>query len=385
MLAAARVRTLGLGTVVVISVPSYLAHLNFISPGALGRARTLFETTDAIGAFIVIVIVGGIMSIDRRALLTGLAKMIAPLVAGSLVAASVGTAAGTVLGLHAFDALFRIVVPILSGGVTAGALPLSIGYSKALGISQGAALALMLPAVILGNFAAIIFAGLLAYGEKRRSAKSPSAPVNTESLIVEAGVTRVEPAGLMRIGPVAGTMRSSGMGTVSAAAGILVALYVLGWTASRGFGIPSPLTVLVAAAILHSANILSPELRIAVLTIYRFCVSAFTYPILFAVGLLLVPWERLIEGLAPVNLAIICATVGALSIAGYFASRRAGLNPIEGALVTLTRAAMGGTGDIAVLTAARRLELMPFAQIATRIGGAATVAAALIALEHFGH
>jgi malate:Na+ symporter len=376
LIAATRVRTLGLGTIVVISVPSYLVHLNFISPGALGRARTLFEATDAIGSFIVIVIVGGIMSVDRRVLLTGLAKMMVPLVLGSIVAASVGTLVGTVLGLRALDALFRIVVPILSGGVTAGALPLSIGYSKALGISQGAALALMLPAVILGNFAAIVFAGLLTYGEKRRLATSPAALANTGSLFVEAADTRIAPAG--------GTMRSS-IGNLSAAACILMALYVLGFGASRGFGIPSPLTVLVAAAILHLANLLSPNIRIAVLAIYRFCIAAFTYPVLFAVGLLLVPWEKLIEGLAPVNLAAIFATVGALSVAGYFASRRAGLYPIEGAIVTLTRAAMGGTGDIAVLSAARRLELMPFAQIATRIGGAATVAAALIALEHFSH
>jgi 2-hydroxycarboxylate transporter family len=42
--------------------------------------------------------------------------------------------------------------------------------------------------------------------------------------------------------------------------------------------------------------------------------------------------------------------------------------PIETAIVNACHSGQGGTGDVAILTAANRMQLMPFAQIATRIG-----------------
>ena len=57
--------------------------------------------------------------------------------------------------------------------------------------------------------------------------------------------------------------------------------------------------------------------------------------------------------------------------------------PIEAAIVNACHSGQGGTGDVAILTAADRMVLMPFAQIATRIGGAITVTLTLIILSRF--
>jgi Na+/citrate or Na+/malate symporter len=54
--------------------------------------------------------------------------------------------------------------------------------------------------------------------------------------------------------------------------------------------------------------------------------------------------------------------------------------PIEAAIVNACHSGQGGTGDVAILTAANRMQLMPFAQIATRIGVAVTVTMVLLSL-----
>lgn len=65
---------------------------------------------------------------------------------------------------------------------------------------------------------------------------------------------------------------------------------------------------------------------------------------------------------------------------GYFVGRLLRMYPIDVAIVTACHSGQGGTGDVATLTAANRIQLMPFAQIATRIGGAIMAVAARVLL-----
>jgi Na+/citrate or Na+/malate symporter len=62
--------------------------------------------------------------------------------------------------------------------------------------------------------------------------------------------------------------------------------------------------------------------------------------------------------------------LGAILGAGLV-GKLVGFFPIDAAITAgLCMSNMGGTGDVAVLSAAERIELMPFAQISSRIGGA---------------
>ena len=81
------------------------------------------------------------------------------------------------------------------------------------------------------------------------------------------------------------------------------------------------------------------------------------------------------------NVITIVSTVATLMATGALVGRWLNMYPIEAAIINACHSGQGGTGDVAILTAANRMQLMPFAQIATRIGGAITVTSVLIVLS----
>jgi len=131
------------------------------------------------------------------------------------------------------------------------------------------------------------------------------------------------------------------------------------------------------------SQIASPALEGAAYALYRFFAVAVTYPLLFAIGVAMTPWKDLMAALAPGNIVTIFVTVATLIATGFVVARRLGMYPIDVAIVNACHSGQGGTGDVAILTAANRLGLMPFAQIATRIGGAVTVLLALTVMSLF--
>ena len=122
------------------------------------------------------------------------------------------------------------------------------------------------------------------------------------------------------------------------------------------------------------------QLQQGAFVVYKFFSTAVTYPLLFAIGVALTPWDKLMAAFTLPTLITIICTVVTLMGTGFLMARRLGMYPIDVAIVNACHSGQGGTGDVAILTAANRMQLMPFAQIATRIGGAITVTLVLIAL-----
>jgi len=362
------IRNLGAAAIFATFVPSYLVFAHLLPEGVLKPIAEFTKASNFLYLFIAAIIVGSIFGMDRQVLIKGFLKIFVPLAAGSIVAGTVGTLVGVVLGLGAYHTFFYIVIPIMAGGVGEGAIPLSIGYAEILHQEQGNLFAQVLPPIMLGSLTAILLAGFLNWVGKRR-------PHLTGEGRLQPGVGEE-----LTPGEEEASASSVDAGAIAAAGVTAITLYLLGIACFKLFGLPGPVAMLFLAIVVKLTRAVPPSLQLAGQTVYKFFSTAVTYPLLFAIGVSLTPWETLVAALTPANIAVIVLTVATLMATGFFVGRLLGMYPIETAIVNATHSGQGGTGDIAILTAANRLELMPFAQIATRIGGAITVTLTLIFL-----
>jgi malate:Na+ symporter len=363
-------RSIGAGAIFATFIPSALAYYKLLPPQIEKSIIEFTKYTNFLYLFIACIIVGSILGMDRRVLVKGFLKIFVPLAAGSIAAGLVGTAVGMLMGLGAHHSFFYVVIPIMAGGVGEGAIPLSIGYSEILHQPQGDIFAQVLPPIMLGSLTAILLSGTLNYVGKRY-------PQLT-------GEGRLQPDEHDDLDLADDHAAESNLhidvGTVAAAGLAAITLYLLGVMCHRLFGLPAPVAMLFLAVLAKLTSAVSPRLEQGGMVVYRFFSTAVTYPLLFAIGVSLTPWDKLVAAFNIPNLFTIFCTVATLMAVGAVVGRWLNMYPIEAAIINACHSGQGGTGDVAILTAANRMQLMPFAQIATRIGGAITVTLVLIAL-----
>jgi len=365
------IRNVGAAAIFATFIPSYLAYHHLLPDPILKATIDFTKTSNFLYLFIACIIVGSILGMDRHVLIKGFLKIFVPLGIGSIVAGAVGTAVGVLLGLGAYHTFFFIVVPIMAGGVGEGAIPLSIGYAEILHQPQGDFFAQVLPPVMLGSLTAILFSGMLNYVGKRY-------PHLT-------GEGRLQPDEHDDMPPGDEPVHGFVDVTTIAAAGVTaVSLYLIGVLGQRLFGFPAPVSMLFIAVLLKLTQAVSPQLQQGAFVVFKFFQTAVTYPLLFAIGVSLTPWDKLVAAFNLPYLITIVSTVAALMATGFVVGKRLNMYPIDTAIVNACHSGQGGTGDVAILTAANRMQLMPFAQIATRIGGAITVTVVLIVLSRLG-
>ena len=98
-----------------------------------------------------------------------------------------------------------------------------------------------------------------------------------------------------------------------AAAGVTaITLYLLGLMCRNLFGLPAPVAMLFLAVLVKLARAVSPPLQEGAFVVYKFFSTAVTYPLLFAIGVAMTPWDKLMAAFTLANIVTIVATVATL-------------------------------------------------------------------------
>ncbi|HGY1464424.1 TPA: 2-hydroxycarboxylate transporter family protein [Klebsiella aerogenes] len=362
---------IGAAAICATFIPSALVYYGWLPEIVVKSTTEFYKSTNILYLYICCIIVGSIMSMNRTTLIRGFFRIVFPMVCGEAVGMVVGVAMGYLLGMSPFHTFFFLVLPIMAGGVGEGAIPLSIGYATILHMDQGVALGKVLPIVMLGGLSAVVMAGCLNQLGKR----FPHLTGNGELM----------PDHQSDVGNSLTNAMSGKVDVTTLASGALLAvlLYMLGMLIQKYTGLPAPVGMLFVAVLLKIANAVSPRMLEGSQVVYKFFQTAVTYPVLFAVGVAITPWQDLMSAFTISNLVVIIATVGALVLTGSFVGKKLGMYPIDVAVISCCQSGQGGTGAVAILSAAERMSLMPFAQIAIRIGGALNVALSLLVLSKF--
>nr|WP_232729928.1 2-hydroxycarboxylate transporter family protein [Paenibacillus phocaensis] len=364
-------KNIGGPAILSLMVPSFLVFWNVLNPPVVDAVNTLMKTSNFLYLYIACLVAGSITGMNRQTLISGFIRIFIPMIAGTAAAIAAGLGVGLLFGYTAHHTLFYIVVPIIGGGVGEGILPLSIAFSQILGGESGQYVAQMIPAAVIGNVFAIIGAGIL----KKMADKNPAITGN--------GVLVREKDGKKLGGS---NYDSEKIDFALMGGGLLFAcsLFITGSLLSPYVGIPGPILMIFGAALLKISKLLPYKIEQGAYHLYKFVSGTLTWPLMVGLGILYIPLED-VAALISIPYVLVCASViTAMILTGYFVGKWIRMYPVEAAIVTGCRGGLGGTGDVAILSASGRMELMPFAQISTRIGGALTVVAATLLISVWG-
>ncbi|HEP2165206.1 TPA: 2-hydroxycarboxylate transporter family protein [Streptococcus pyogenes] len=342
-------------------VPSILVFFNLFNPNVLEATNVLMKQANFLYFYIACLVCGSILGMNRKILIQGLFRMIISMLLGMVCAMGVGTLVGVILGLDWQYTLFYVVTPVLAGGIGEGILPLSLGYSAITGVGSEQLMAQLIPATIIGNFFAILCTALLnRFGEKHPS-------YSGQGQLVKIGHSE-DMSDALKDNSGALDVKLMGAGVLTACS-----LFIAGGLLQHLTGFPGPVLMIILAAFLKYLNVIPQETQNGAKQLYKFISSNFTFPLMAGLGLLYIPLKEVVATLSWQYFIVVISVVLTVVSVGFFVSRFLNMNPVEAAIISACQSGMGGTGDVAILSTADRMNLMPFAQVATRLGGAITV------------
>lgn len=318
--------------------------------------------------YISMLIVGSVLGVSRKLLIKSSFGYIPAIILGLLTAFAFGGIAGFITGIPFKEVALKYVLPIMGGGNGGGAIPMSEMYASVTGRTSGEYYAFAISILTMGNIFAILFAAILNKIGKIVPSISGEGKLLKDEGDLKSSIEDEENEKNIKI-----TASSIG-----AALFMIVSLYVIATFIGKSilpkiFGIQMHrfIYLILFAVALNVMNAIPSDIRESAKKISSFGANQLLPIIMVGVGIAYTDIGDLLATLTLSNLFISGFIVIGAVVGTMIAAKLVNFYPLETAITAgLCMANRSSSGDIAVMTAANRMELFPYSQISTRIGGA---------------
>lgn len=299
---------------------------------------------------------------NRKLLLRSLVGYIPTILAAVAGASILGILGGMIFGIPVDRIMMLYVLPIMGGGNGAGAIPLSEIYESVTGGSKEQYYSVAIAILTIANIVAIIAAAVLnGLGDK-----IPSLTGNGE-LLRKSKFDVGEKAKTPTITP-----REIAIGLMLAAC-----VYTLSASLSKhilpGFGdikIHTFAYMVIIVALINGAGLCSDEIKEGAKCLSSFFSKQLLWVLMVGVGIAYTDLGEVMNALTFTNVIIAALIVFGAIFGAAIGGWMMGFYPVESSITAgLCMANRGGSGDLEVLAASNRMNLLSYAQISSRLGG----------------
>lgn len=346
---------LGGGAVFCIFTSSALATFHILPVSVIENCESFMNDVGFLDFYIAALITGSILGMDRTLLKKASVRFLPVSFLSMFCAILMSGFVGILTGRGFSQTILYIALPMMSGGMGAGVMPLSQIYASATGAEQAQIISQMIPASAIGNVLAIICAAIIAK--------------------IGSSFTTLNGNGeLMKGNNSTGKIQKKELDFIKMGSGLLIAFtfFIVGTLINQLFpNVHAYAFMIIIVVICKIAGMIPEKYEDATVQWSQFVMKNFTSALLAGIGIALLDLKQLATALSPEFLIICVSIILTVALCAGFFGKLVGFYAVESSITAgLCTNSMGGTGNIAVLSASNRMGLIPFAQMATRLGGA---------------
>lgn len=355
---------LGGGAMLCFLTGGLLKYFNLLPECVTNVSDGWINGYSFLNVFITMLVVGSLLGIDRDVLIKSGSLYIPTLLCSLLGACVFGAVAGMIFGNDPMYLITAYVMPIMGGGAGAGAVPMAQVYADVTGEDPAGYLSFCMAILGLGNIIAILMAVVMDLVGRA----FPKLTGNGKLLRAEGKTLETTEKSVQNI-----TMDDLG-----AAIFVCAGFFMLGQLVSKkilpsvfGVAIPNFAYMIIFAALANILNLIPANIRESCKRCQQFCGTKLVWIQMAGMGISAINFSTMLSVASWQNIIIVLMIVIGCCVGSAVFGWVVGFYPVESAITAgLCMANMGGAGDLAVLGAAKRMDLMVYAQISSRIGGA---------------